>query len=159
MDDQSIYLSDEDATQISGVLEGLKQSCLPDQFQIALLESTMEDARVVASDLIPPHTVVIHCAVRVVDLQTGKKKRYTIVLPELADMAKRLLSVTAPLGIALLGHKQGEVVEANVPGGRRLLKIERVRHLPRRTEGYRSLPNRRTPQHSVADNQEAVLVV
>jgi hypothetical protein len=158
VDNQSIFLSDEDATQISSVLEGLKQSCLPDQFQIALLKRTMEDARVVASDLIPPDTVVIHCAVRVVDLQTGKMKKYTLVLPELADMAKRQLSVTAPLGIALLGHK-GEVVEANVPGGRRLLKIERVRHLPRRTDGHRSRSNGRTPQHRVADNQEAILVV
>jgi regulator of nucleoside diphosphate kinase len=73
------------------------------------------------------------------DLQTGKKKRYTLVSPELADMAKRLLSVTAPLAIALLGHKQGDVVDAKVPGGVRRLDITRVRHPPKRAEDRNAL--------------------
>ena len=53
------------------------------------------------------------------------------MLPELADMAKRLVSVTAPLGIALLGRREGEVVQVKVPGGERLLKVKRVRQWER----------------------------
>lgn len=141
MDAHSVVLSDEDAAKLRDLLEGLKQSRLPDQFQIELLVKTLESAEVVASNSIPPDTVTIDCAVRVVDPQTGKKKRYTVVLPELADMAKRLLSAVAPLGIALLGHKQGDVVDARVPGGVRLLKIERVRHLSKPSENRTVRPS------------------
>ena len=124
----SVIMSDEDAANLSDLLEALKNSSLPDQFQIGLLESAIERAKVVASDSVPLGVVTIYCTVRVVDLQTGKKKRYTLVWPELADMAKRLLSVSAPIGIALLGHQQGDVIEVKVPGGTRLLKIECVRY-------------------------------
>ena len=153
MDADRIVLSVEDAAKLTNLLEVLKPYHFPDWLQIRLLGQTMESAEVVASDSIPPEVVRIHCAVRVVNLQTGKRRRYTVVSPELADMAKRLLSAVAPLGIALLGHKQGDLVEARVPGGVRLLKIERVRHLPRpRDNRPARLSNTRVLQLGVQPN-------
>jgi len=139
METHSIILSYEDAATLSDLLDGLKHSAFPEQLQMELLEQLLDCAEVVPSDSIPLGIIRLHCSVRVVDLQTGKKKRYTLVSPELADMAKRLLSVTAPLAIALLGHKQGDVVDAKVPGGVRRLDITRVRHPPKRAEDRNAL--------------------
>jgi regulator of nucleoside diphosphate kinase len=127
MTSEAILLSSVDAENLTDLLERLKQSHFPDRDQIDVLERTLEGAEVLPLASIAANIVSIDCAVRVVDLQTGKKKRYTIVLPEFADMAKGFLSVIAPLGIALLGCRQGEVVEVKVPGGMRLLRIDRVR--------------------------------
>ena len=63
----------------------------------------MDNVEVLPSVLIAPDVVGIDCVVRVIDLRTEKKKRYTIVPAEFGDMAKRLPTVTTPLGIALLG--------------------------------------------------------
>jgi regulator of nucleoside diphosphate kinase len=131
MNREAMVLWSVDAENLTDVLERLRQSHFPDREQIDVLERTLEGAEVLPLASIPPNMVRIDCAVRVIDLQTGKKKRYTIVLPEFADMTKRFLSVIAPLGIALLGCRQGEVVEVKVPGGARLLRIERVRHSAR----------------------------
>ena len=128
---KSVLLSTIDAENLTDILERLKQSYFPDQDQIDVLERTLDDAEVLPPSSIPQSVVCIDCAVCVVDLQTGKKQRYTIVLPEYADLAKRLVSVAAPLGIALLGRRQAEVSEVKVPGGVRLLRIERVRQLRR----------------------------
>jgi regulator of nucleoside diphosphate kinase len=127
MSSEAMMLSSVDAENLTDLLERLKQSYFSDRDQIEVLERTLGDAEVLPPASMPPNIVSIDCAVRVVDPQTGKKKRYTIVLPEFADMTKGFLSVIAPLGIALLGCRQGEVVRVKAPGGVRLLKIERVR--------------------------------
>lgn len=131
MNSEAMLLSSVDAENLADLLEGLKQSYFPDRDQIDVLERTLEDADVLPPASIPPCVIRIESVVDVVDLRTGKKESYTIVLPEFADMAKRLVSVTAPLGIALLGRRQGEVVRVKVPGGVRLLRVQRVRQWER----------------------------
>lgn len=131
MKPDSRVLSTFDAEYLSDLLDTLKQSRFPDRDQINAIEQALDAAEVLPPAMLSPEVVRIDCAVRVVDLRTGKKKRYTVVLPECADMAKRLLAVTAPLGVALLGRRQGETVQLKVPGGVRSLKIERVSQLER----------------------------
>lgn len=131
MNPDAKVLSNFDAEYLTDLLDRLKQSRFPDREQIESLDLALESAEVRPPSMISPEIVRIDCAVRVVDLRTGKKKRYTLVLPECADMAKRLLSVLAPLGIALLGRCQGDAVQLKVPGGIRSLRIERVRQLAR----------------------------
>ncbi len=131
MNGESTLLSSVDAENLTDLLERLQRSYFADRNQIDMLARMLENAEVLPPASIPPEMVRIDCAVRVVDLRTGKKTRYTIVLPDVANPAKQLLSATAPIGIALLGRRQGEVVEVAVPGGVRLLRIERVRHLRR----------------------------
>jgi regulator of nucleoside diphosphate kinase len=68
----------------------------------------------------------MNSSVRVSESETGKKELYTLVFPEEANISRGLLSVLAPVGIALLGHRKGDLIEARVPGGIRRLRIERV---------------------------------
>ncbi len=68
--------------------------------------------------------------VRVLDCDTRKKGMYTLVLPEEANISRGLISVLAPLGIALLGRRRGDTIEAKVPGGIRKLRVEQVWHKP-----------------------------
>jgi len=125
------FLSSADAENLTDLVGLLRRSYTPDWDQVAELERILDNAELLPPALLPPDVVCIDCAVDVVDLRTGKKESYMIVLPEFADMAKRLVSVTAPLGIALLGRRQGEVIQVNVPGGVRLIKAKRVRRLER----------------------------
>jgi transcription elongation GreA/GreB family factor len=62
----------------------------------------------------------------VVDLDTGKRSVLTLVLPDEADAAERLVSVLAPVGAALLGLRASDDVEWTAPGGKRRLHIEHV---------------------------------
>lgn len=53
---------------------------------------------------------------------------YTLVSEAEADYAAGKISVTSPVGIALLNHKEKEIVEIRVPAGvlrYELLKISR----------------------------------
>ncbi len=55
--------------------------------------------------------------VRLKNFKTGKAVEYQLVSPEEADFEQNKLSVTSPLGKALLGKVVGDVVETKVPAG------------------------------------------
>jgi regulator of nucleoside diphosphate kinase len=52
------------------------------------------------------------------------------VLPLAANFERGRISVLAPLGIAILGQRVGDVVAVRAPGGVRKLLIENVLYQP-----------------------------
>lgn len=65
--------------------------------------------------------VGLGCTVRCCD-EDGEYT-FTMVCPGDADVLKGRLSVTSPVGRALLGHSSGEEVLAQTPSGARFLTI------------------------------------
>ena len=61
------------------------------------------------------------------DLSSGERREYTLTYPAEADVAAGRISVLAPLGTALLGYREGDEFEWQMPGGLRRLRIEKVR--------------------------------
>jgi transcription elongation factor GreA len=51
------------------------------------------------------------------DLDTGEEVRYRLVGPYEADLAQGTISVTAPIGRALIGKELGDEVKVLTPGG------------------------------------------
>ena len=54
------------------------------------------------------------------------EEEYTIVGPAEVDVAKGRISMESPVGKALLGHKVGEEVKVQTPGGMRPVTIVKV---------------------------------
>jgi len=62
------------------------------------------------------------------DLISGEEPRYTIVSPREADPTKDKISTASPIGKALLGRGQGEVIEVKAPAGKLRYQIKQVEH-------------------------------
>ena len=90
------------------------------------LSDELEQAQVVRDDEMPSDVVTLQSQVRVRDRETGMVSNYTLVSPAQADVNSGCVSVLAPLGTALLGYREGDEVEWQMPGGVRRLWIERV---------------------------------
>ena len=127
MKSHSIVVSDADMAGLNRLVRALRHSLFRDQLELESLNQTLESAEVASSERIPRDIIRMNSRIHVLDLDTGKKERYTLVFPEHADISTGLISVLAPVGIALLGHKKGEVIEARVPGGTRRLRVGQVR--------------------------------
>lgn len=80
-------------------------------------------AIVVKDDSIPQHTVRLNSIVEIESVDTSKKTKCTIVMPAEADIAKKKISVIAPLGTALIGFRKGEEVEWAMPAGLKKFRI------------------------------------
>ena len=48
---------------------------------------------------------------------------YELVIPEMADLEKGLVSAASPIGRGLLGKKDGETVVIEVPSGKKRFEI------------------------------------
>jgi regulator of nucleoside diphosphate kinase len=94
------------------------------------LKDELERGRVVAPGDVPRGVVTMHSQVRVRDLKADESDTFTLVYPDQADINEGRLSVLAPLGIALLGAKAGQVVSFEAPGGPRRLKVEKILYQP-----------------------------
>jgi regulator of nucleoside diphosphate kinase len=130
MQSHSIIVCDADMDRLSRLVRALRYSFSRDQQQLELLDQTLESAEVTSSDRIPVNVVRMNSRMRILDFETQKKDVYTLVFPENADVSRGLISVLAPVGIALLGRSQGDVIEAKVPGGTRNLRVEQVSYRP-----------------------------
>jgi regulator of nucleoside diphosphate kinase len=131
----SIIVTDTDMDRLSRLVRALKHSLFRDQQQLELLDQTLESAEVRFSARVPRDIIRMNSRVRVFDFDTRQKEIYTLVFPEDANFSRGMISVLAPLGIALLGRKQGDVIEARVPGGIRRLRVERVLYPSRMASG------------------------
>ena len=98
--------------------------------RIAEIEAKLGNCQIVdVSKLRPDGKVVFGATVSVTDVDSGKESRYQIVGEDEADSKSGLISVHSPIARALIGKKEGEVVEVAAPGGTRELEILGVEYV------------------------------
>ena len=90
--------------------------------RIAKLEETLANARVVDESEVDASKVRILSKVRVMNHKVEKEQAYTLVSAEEADFKTGRISVSSPIGKALLGKALGDTVTISTPSGK--LKME-----------------------------------
>lgn len=103
---------------------------------LQVLEREIDLAVVVQSSEVPPDTVTMNSTVQLVDLRTSEEMMLTLVYPDNANIVEGRVSVLAPVGLAILGCREGETVEWEVPDGIRSLKVDRVIFQPEAAGEY-----------------------
>src|SRR5690554_7130021 len=94
--------------------------------RIAALEKTLRRARVVSADQAQDGAVVLGSRVRVRDVELGEEMEYRVVGSAEADPSENRISNESPVGKALMGHREGEIVSVKVPDGTIQLEILKV---------------------------------
>jgi regulator of nucleoside diphosphate kinase len=125
MSDQQIVISEQNARVLRGLLR-TRNGAAHDQEHLDDLRVELDRALVLDPSQLSPTVVTMYAAVRVRDLDSGLSQELTLVNPSEADVSAGRISVLAPLGTALIGYRQGDVVERVMPGGLRRLMIEHV---------------------------------
>jgi transcription elongation factor GreA len=91
--------------------------------RIRQLEDRIARAEVIEVGGPAPDRVRFGVTVRVEDLATGDRAQYTLVGEEEADAASGRLSVTSPVGRALIGKAVSDVATVRVPAGTREFEV------------------------------------
>ncbi|MBR9975452.1 MAG: transcription elongation factor GreA [Bacteroidetes bacterium] len=93
------------------------------ELRISKLEGLLSRARIIEKNELPTDAVYILSDVTLEDLIHGGTVTYRLVSPEEADFEKNKISVTSPIGKAMLKKKIGDVVKVQVPAGSLEYKI------------------------------------
>lgn len=126
MRNSPIVITRPDAARLRGLLYRAAGGSAFDQEHLEELAAELERAQVVEPQAVPSGVVTLHSRVQYVDTATGERREVTLVFPAEADIAAGRISVLAPLGTALMGFREGDVVEWLMPGGMRRLRLEKV---------------------------------
>jgi len=96
------------------------------------LQRELHRATVVGESELPPDVVTMNSRVTYADDTARVRDTVKLVYPH-AAAGRGHLSVTTPLGTALLGLREGQEIEWHFPlGGRRRLRVEAVLSQPQR---------------------------
>ena len=110
MEDQNkLILTQADFQQLTSLIK----SANPETAE--LLEEELSRASVVANGELPEDVVCMNSQVRFEDLETGKESMITLVYPHDVNIGENKISVLAPVGLALIGLRVGQVIKWPVP--------------------------------------------
>jgi transcription elongation factor GreA len=108
--------------------DAAKDAQAQNERKIAELEQKLSQVRIIDDEDMPADVVLIGATVELRDLDSGEELKYLLVSEVEADYAQGKISVTSPVGSALLNHKENETVEIKIPAGTlryKILKISR----------------------------------
>ncbi|MCQ2139800.1 MAG: transcription elongation factor GreA [Bacteroidales bacterium] len=91
--------------------------------RIVNLKNLVANAKVINENAINTDSVQMLTTVKVENISLKREMVFTIVGETEADFAHGKLAATTPIAKALIGHKVGEIVEAQVPSGVMKFKI------------------------------------
>ncbi|MGL4322394.1 MAG: transcription elongation factor GreA [Beijerinckiaceae bacterium] len=91
--------------------------------RILELESLIGRAEVIDVSKLDGNTIMFGATVTLIDDDTEAKKVWQIVGEPEADVRSGRVSITSPIGRALIGKKVGDAVEVQTPGGGKSYEI------------------------------------
>ena len=107
--------------------DAAKEAQAMNEKKIAQLEDTLIGARIIDDKAVPKDQALLGATVKVKHQTNGEEYDYMLVSEEEADLDENKISVSSPVGKAMLGHKVGDTVRIQVPAGEVLYKITEIR--------------------------------
>ena len=85
--------------------------------KISKLELDLSNARILDESNVDTSTVRLLTHVTIENLENSMRMSYIIVSESEADITAKKISSSSPIGKGLLGKKEGDIVDINVPNG------------------------------------------
>lgn len=120
----TIYITRDDHAKLHLLLSSLPAPRGDRSFN--QLREELDRAVLIDPSAVPSGVVTLESQVEYEDVDTGEIEEYTITFPERANIENKRISILAPIGIALLGCRVGDIVRWTTPGGVRHLKVRRA---------------------------------
>ena len=96
------------------------------EIRIGELEHKLSNAKIVDPKDLPEGKAFLGATIELKNLATGAIVRYMLVAQDEADFQKGKISVTSPIGKALLGKEVKDIVEVQVPAGKICLEVIKI---------------------------------
>ncbi len=129
---RTIYITRADMTRLRSLITEAKGT----RDDLSSLRTELDHAQVVEPADIPGDVITMNSQARLRDLQSGELMTFTLVFPEHASIEHERISVLAPIGTAMLGQREGDEFEWEVPAGRVQLKVMKVLYQPEASKHY-----------------------
>ena len=94
--------------------------------RIGELGFKLANSDIINPDNLPKDRAVFGHRVLLENIDTGEDVEYQLVGPDESDIARGRISISSPLGRAILGKKPGDELILVVPGGKRVYELREI---------------------------------
>ena len=94
--------------------------------RIGELGFKLANADIINPDKLPKDRAVFGHRVLLENIDTGEDVEYQLVGPDESDIERGRISISSPLGKAILGKKPGDELTLEVPGGKRVYELVEI---------------------------------
>ena len=108
--------------------DAAKEASAFNEKRVYELEDKLSRAEIIENHDTCSESVCLGVKVKIVDLDSNEEVEYSIVGPDEANPVDGFISISSPVGKALLGHKEGEELKIEIPAGilrHKIIKISR----------------------------------
>ncbi len=128
---KTIVLTEADRARLSQVLDVNHSFGDENAGQcVRELNADLENAKIVDADAIPKDVITMNSKVVLRDLGSNEDEEWVLCFPQQADIYENRLSVLAPMGVAMLGMRTGDVIEWTTPRGSARAEIRSISYQP-----------------------------
>lgn len=133
MTKRKIYINRYDLDRLRALID---MSSGPEAPYLEKLEKELEQATVVEPREVPGDVVTMNSIVRVKDVDAGEEHTLILVFPGKEGVNGKTVSILSPMGIALIGYREGDILSWDLPGGNVKIRIEEVIYQPERLGNF-----------------------
>ena len=129
-----IYITNIDRDRIKKILEKMSENSQAPDKSVDKLEGELSRAVVVDSQQVPRDVITMNSKAL---LQLNDENiEVSLVYPDDADLSAMKLSIFSPIGTAILGYKEGNTVDWEVPSGTSKIHIKKILYQPEAAGDY-----------------------
>ena len=130
MKQRKIFITKFDKERLEELIAVAEEFGDHDRQDLEDLAGELARANVVSSKEVLPDVVTMNSKVVLRDIDTSEVMTYSLVFPKDADVDVGAISILAPVGTAILGYAEGDIIEWQVPSGTRQISIEKIVYQP-----------------------------
>ena len=123
---RTIYITAADMTRLRALVAANRDP----REDIQALAAELDRAHVVSPAEIPRDVITMNSKASLREVGTDDMMTYTLVFPDPANIEPRRSSILAPIGTAMLGQREGDEFDWEVPAGKVRLRVEKVHYQP-----------------------------
>jgi regulator of nucleoside diphosphate kinase len=127
---RKIIITESDRAKLKKIVNETIQNNIDGREYVRSLESELLKAEVVAPGNVPPNVITMNTKVLLSMGDSEEEVEYTLVYPKEADYLNHKISILAPIGTAILGYKEGDMIEWSVPNGNEIIRVIKILYQP-----------------------------
>jgi transcription elongation factor GreA len=105
------------------------------QARITALRQRLGELNALSMERVPHDRAGLGSTVRLLDLRTNAEVTYELVVPELAELERGLISVASPIGRGIVGKAEGDEFTIHTPNGVRQFELLELRTIHAKEQG------------------------
>ena len=132
--ERDLHINELDHKRLMRLIEDALNGVTEQSNSLRSLQVELTRANVVNAEELPRDVVTMRS--RVLIMLEDEEKEITLVYPNEANRSTGKISILSPIGTAIIGYREGDVINWLTPGGLKRIRIKKVLYQPDASGDY-----------------------